>query len=296
MERYVVGIGEALWDMLPAGRQLGGAPANFAFHAGQFLGMDQVMAVSALGQDALGEETEAAFKERHLPVYMPRVAFPTGTVQVCLDGKGIPSYDIREGVAWDNIPFDSTMEGIARNCRAVCFGSLAQRNAVSRASIREFISRTPPDCLRIFDINLRQHYYGREVVEASLQAADILKINDEELAVVSDMCGCPAGEMPRVCRSLLEGYGLEMVVLTCGTAGSYVITRSETSFLPTPRVQVVDTVGAGDSFTGALCAALLRGEPVSRAHALAVKVSAYVCTQPGAMPLLPEPGYWPGLT
>lgn len=287
MERYVVGIGEALWDMLPAGRQLGGAPANFAFHAGQLLGMEHVMALSALGQDALADETEAAFSVRHLPTYMPHVAFPTGTVQVSLDEKGIPAYNIREGVAWDNIPFDVRMEQLATQCQALCFGSLAQRSVVSRETIRRFVSATPHDCLRIFDINLRQHYFSRQVIEQSLRMANILKINDEELPVASGLLGYAEADAAQLCRRLLSDYGLRMVVLTCGTDGSYVFAGEETSFLPTPRVVVADTVGAGDSFTGAFCAALLQGKPVSEAHALAVRVSAYVCTQHGAMPILP---------
>ena len=157
----MVGLGEALWDMLPEGKQLGGAPANFAYHAGQFLGMENVIAVSALGGDELARETEDAFAARSLPSYMPRVPYPTGTVQVTLDDRGIPSYDIREGVAWDHIPFDPRIIQLASHCIAVCFGSLAQRNDLSRRTIQSFLSHTPKDCLRIFDINLRQHYYSR---------------------------------------------------------------------------------------------------------------------------------------
>lgn len=288
MKQYVVGIGEALWDILPAGRQLGGAPANFAYHAGQYIGMDGVVAVSALGLDGLGDETEAAFAKHNLTVHMPRVSFPTGTVQVTLDSAGVPSYKIREEVAWDYIPFDSKMKLLARNCRALCFGTLAQRNAVSRETIRRFVASTPHNCLRIFDINLRQNYFDRELIESSLRVADILKINDEELSVVARMFAYTEIEMPALCQRLLTQFSLQAVVLTCGTVGSYVFTPTEESFMPTPRVEVADTVGAGDSFTGAFCAALLMGKAVSEAHALAVKLSAYVCTQPGAMPDVPD--------
>ena len=158
-KRYVVGLGEVLWDVLPEGKKLGGAPANFAYHAGQFLGMDNTIAVSALGEDKLAEETIEALKEHGLNDLLPRVPYPTGTVQVQLDEQGIPTYDIKENVAWDNIPFDDDIAEIARNCRAVCFGSLAQRNVVSRETIQKFLDATPADCLKIFDINLRQQFY-----------------------------------------------------------------------------------------------------------------------------------------
>ena len=134
-KRYVVGLGEALWDVLPEGKKLGGAPANFAYHSGQFLGSDNTIAISALGEDKLAEETIEALKDHELNYFMPRVPYPTGTVQVQLDEQGIPTYDIKENVAWDNIPLTPEIEEIARNCRAVCFGSLAQRNVVSRENI-----------------------------------------------------------------------------------------------------------------------------------------------------------------
>ncbi len=288
MKRYVVGLGEALWDVLPSGKQLGGAPANFAYHAGQFLGMDNVMALSALGNDALANETEDAFAARGLNVHMPHVDFPTGTVQVTLDAQGVPTYEICEGVAWDNIPFDDQMQEVARQCRAVCFGSLAQRSLVSRHTIQRFLDLTPADCLRIFDINLRQHFYDRPTIEESLLRARVLKINDEELDIVTPMFGYVDNAVPEVCRRLIADFDLDMVVLTCGVKGSYVFTAQQNYFRETPKVEVADTVGAGDSFTGAFCAALLNGSPVDEAHRLAVEVSAYVCTQHGAMPQLPE--------
>ncbi len=182
-KRYVVGLGEVLWDVLPEGKKLGGAPANFAYHAGQFLGMDNTIAVSALGEDKLAEETIEALKEHGLNDLLPRVPYPTGTVQVQLDEQGIPTYDIKENVAWDNIPFDDDIAQIARNCRAVCFGSLAQRNVVSRETIQKFLDATPADCLKIFDINLRQQFYTQEILRESFQRCNILKINDEELVL-----------------------------------------------------------------------------------------------------------------
>lgn len=286
MKRLVVGLGEVLWDMLPEGRKIGGAPVNFAYHAGQF-GID-TMAVSAIGNDKLGEDTIAEMNGKHLNHIFPSVPYPTGSVQVKLDEKGVPAYDIKENVAWDNIPFTNEIESVARSCRAVCFGSLAQRNAVSRNTIRKFIESTPGGCIRIFDINLRQNFYTSNVIHDSLELCNILKINDEEIMLVSRMFNYDSSNIENVCRTIMEDFSLEMVILTCGTKGSYIFTKGGVSFMPTPKVNVADTVGAGDSFTGSFCAAILRGLPVAEAHKKAVEVSAYVCTQNGAMPEIPE--------
>ena len=287
-KRYVVGLGEVLWDVLPEGKKLGGAPANFAYHAGQLLGMDNTISISALGEDALAEETIESLKEHKLNYLLPRVKYPTGTVQVTLSEDGIPAYEIMENVAWDNIPYTPEMAEIARNCRAVCFGSLAQRYVTSWATIRQFLDDTPADCLKIFDINLRQQFYSKDVIEESFKRCNILKINDEELVVIKRMYGYDDLDMRGICEKILADYKLKMLVLTCGTNGSYVFAPGLTSFQETPKVTVADTVGAGDSFTGSFCAAILNGKPMEEAHKRAVQVSAYVCTQNGAMPNYPD--------
>ena len=288
MSQLVVGMGEALWDMLPEGRKLGGAPANFAYHVSQF-GLDSRV-VSAVGDDELGNEILANFAEKQLECQIEKVAYPTGTVLVTLDEKGVPCYEIKEGVAWDNIPYTPALENLAKQTRAVCFGSLAQRNAVSRETINRFIDEMPQDenVLKIFDINLRQHFYSKELIEASLKKSNVLKINDEEVVVVGEMFGFADIDFQDKCWILLAKYNLKMLILTCGTEGSYVFTPGEVSFLETPQVQVADTVGAGDSFTGAFVAAILNGKTVKDSHRLAVDVSAFVCTQNGAMPELSE--------
>ncbi len=286
-KRYVVGLGEALWDVLPEGKKLGGAPANFAYHAGQFLGKDNTIAISALGDDKLAEETIEALEEHQLNYLMPRVPYPTGTVQVTLAEGGIPIYDIKENVAWDNIPFTPEIEEIAASCRAVCYGSLAQRNVVSRENILRFLDTSPTDCMKIFDINLRQNFYSKEIIQQSLRRCNVLKINDDELVIIGRMFGYPGLDIENKCRLILGKYDLDMLVLTCGTNGSYVFERGQMSFQETPKVEVADTVGAGDSFTGSFCAAILNGMAVADAHKLAVKVSAFVCTKNGAMPTLP---------
>jgi fructokinase len=217
------------------------------------------------------------------------VKYPTGTVQVTLSGEGIPAYEIKENVAWDNIPYTPEIAEIAKNCRAVCFGSLAQRSVTSWATIRQFLDDTPADCLKIFDINLRQQFYTKDVIEESLKRCNILKINDEELVVLNRMYSYDGLDMRSSCEKILNDYHLKMLVLTCGTNGSYVFTDDGlTSFQDTPKVEVADTVGAGDSFTGSFCASVINGKPVQEAHKKAVEVSAFVCTQNGAMPTLPE--------
>lgn len=286
MKNLIIGLGEALWDILPEGKKLGGAPANFAYHAGQF-GLDTV-AISALGEDKLADETIEALEQNGLKYLMPRVPYATGTVQVTLTGEGIPTYEIKENVAWDNIPFNDEIKAAAKNCRAVCFGSLAQRNIVSRQTIQQFLDATPEDCIKICDINLRQQFFSKEILEESFKRCNILKINDEELVVVTRMFGYQELDDAKICEKMVKEYNLQMLVLTCGTNGSHVFTADgKHSFQPTPKVEVADTVGAGDSFTGSFCAAILNGKPVEEAHRIAVEVSAYVCTQNGAMPKYP---------
>ena len=284
----VVGMGEALWDMLPEGKKIGGAPANFAYHVSQF-GLDSRV-VSAVGEDELGTEILKNFREKKLNCMIETVPYPTGTVQVELDANGVPCYDIREGVAWDNIPFTPALEGLARQTRAVCFGSLAQRSVVSRETINRFLDAMPggEDRYKIFDINLRQGFYTKEILCNSMRKCNILKINDEELVTVSRMFGYPGIDLQDKCWILLAKYNLRMLILTCGVNGSYVFTPGEISFVETPKVEVADTVGAGDSFTAAFVASVLKGLPVAEAHRIAVETSAFVCTRHGAMPALPD--------
>lgn len=288
MKQSVIGIGEALFDVLPEGKKLGGAPANFAYHVSQF-GIESC-AVSAMGNDKLGKELIGELNEHQLNYQIETVDYPTGTVQVSLDANGIPAYEIKEGVAWDNIPFTPALEEKAKNCTAVCFGSLAQRSEVSRNTIHRFLDTMPDEegRYKVFDINLRQGFFTKEIITESIRRCNILKINDEELITISRLFGYPGIDLQNKCWLLLGKYNLKMLILTCGVNGSYVFTPGEVSFIETPKVEVADTVGAGDSFTGAFVASILRGKSVREAHELAVKVSAYVCTQNGAMPVLPE--------
>ena len=281
-------MGEALWDVLPEGKKIGGAPANFAYHVSQF-GLESRV-VSAIGDDALGNEILANFAGKNLKGVIEKVPYPTGTVQVELDANGIPQYDIKENVAWDNIPFTTELEELARHTKAICFGSLAQRNVVSRETIRKFVNAMPAgdDSYRIFDINLRQGFYTSDTICQSMRSCNILKINDEELVTVSRLFGYPGIDLENKCWILLAKYNLKMLILTCGVNGSYVFVPGEVSFVETPVVKVADTVGAGDSFTATFISSILKGKSIKEAHRLAVEVSAYVCTQHGAMPVLPD--------
>ena len=287
MKGIVIGMGEALWDVLPEGKKIGGAPANFAYHVSQF-GLPSCV-VSAVGDDALGKEIIENFTSKGLTHQIDTVPYPTGTVQVEIDQAGIPQYEIKENVAWDNIPYTAMLEQLAEKTKAVCFGSLAQRNIVSRNTINRFLDAIPAENnpLIVFDVNLRQGFYNKDILCNSMKRCNILKINDEELGTVSRMFGYPGIDLQDKCWILLGKYNLQMLILTCGINGSYVFTPGNVSFQPTPKVEVADTVGAGDSFTAAFISNILKGRPVAEAHQCAVRTSAYVCTKKGAMPILP---------
>ncbi len=288
MEKYIVGIGEALWDVLPEGRKIGGAPANFAYHVSQFGFKSKV--VSAVGDDKLGAELLEQFDQIGLNYQIANVPYATGTVGVELDPNGVPMYEIKEGVAWDNIPFTDELKELAQNTSVVCFGSLAQRSVVTRETIHQFLDNMPSEenTYKVFDINLRQGFYTKEIITNSMERCNILKINDEELVTISRMFGYPGIDLQDKCWILLAKYNLKMLILTCGINGSYVFTPGSFSFVATPKVNVADTVGAGDSFTATFISSILRGECVRDAHQRAVRVSAYVCTQNGAMPVISE--------
>ena len=281
-------MGEALWDVLPEGKKIGGAPANFAYHVSQF-GLTSCV-VSAVGPDALGKEIQENLTSKGLNHLIAEVPYPTGTVQVEIDQAGVPQYEIKENVAWDNIPYTSQLESLAKRTQAVCFGSLAQRNVVSRETINRFLDAMPQteDSLVVFDVNLRQGFYNKEILCNSMRRCNILKINDEELVTVSRMFDYPGIDLQDKCWILLGKYNLKMLILTCGINGSYVFTPGNVSFQPTPKVDVADTVGAGDSFTAAFIASILKGKSVAEAHSIAVRTSAFVCTKDGAMPVLPS--------
>ena len=287
MDNYIVGIGEVLWDHFEDKDNyvLGGAPFNFAYHVNQF-GLNSLV-ISAIGNDKLGQKLEADVKEKNVPYMLEHLNLPTGVVNIKeVDGK--PRYDILTERAWDCIPNTEQLKEIAANTKAACFGSLAQRSETSRNSIFAFLDAMPSDALRIFDINLRQKWYTEEVIKTSLQKANVLKINDDELLIIQRMFGYIDITQENTCRLIMRDYQLDMLILTCGDKGSYIFTKDEMSYLSTNDIKVVDTVGAGDSFTASFIASMLKGKTIHEAHRIAVNVSAFVCTQKGATPIIPS--------
>jgi len=283
----VVGLGEILWDMLPTGRQLGGAPANFAYHA-QALGGRGVV-VSCIGNDGLGEEILSRLKALALDCEYIGVDenHPTGTVTVELDEQGKPNYTIHENVAWDYIACNSALLELAARTDAVCFGSLCQRSQLSRSTIRDFLQATRPDALRIFDINLRQSYFNREIIHTMLELSNVLKLNDEELSVVADLLGLTGAETDVLSR-LTDIYELRLIALTRGANGSRLFTGTGDSNHQGFPAEVADTVGAGDSFTAAMALGLLLGQSLDRINEYSNRVAGFVCSQSGATPELPD--------
>jgi len=282
----VVGIGEVLWDMLPEKTLPGGAPANVVFHCSQ-LGANSYL-VSKLGYDDLGDEmeellTNLGFKPDFLNV---RADKPTGTVSVWLDAGKNPQYKIQKNVAWDHIRWSPPLEDLARKVDAVCFGSLAQRGPVSRETIGRFLDCTSPSCLRVLDINLRKPYPDSAVLLASLEKANVLKLNTEELDYLSNLFALKSNTQNRL-MLMIEMFNLSCIALTRGAQGSILVTGDETVECPGLKTDVQDTVGAGDAFTAAMTIGLLRKMPLHEINLIAGQIARCVCAQAGAMVSLP---------
>lgn len=281
-KKIVTGIGELLWDFLPEGKRLGGAPCNFAYHASLF-GCESYV-VSAVGIDKEGKElTEVVSNLDMESKYIQEKSYKTGYVSVKLNEKGHPDYLIHENVAWDYVEWNDTLFDLAKKTDAVCFGSLAQRNKQTRTTIIKFLETVSDKCLKVFDINLRQHYYNAEIIHDSLMRADILKLNEDELPVVAGFYDI-SGNYEEQLKVLLEKFRLKYIAYTMGSNGSLLISKHEMSFMKAPEVLVVDTVGAGDSFTAILVAGLLNNVPLKKIHKKATEISAYVCQCAGATP------------
>jgi fructokinase len=282
----ICGIGEVLWDAFPEGEKFGGAPANFTCHS-HSLGAETYV-VSCIGQDDRGR-TAREFLDNHgvnTSCLIDSETCETGVVIVTLDDDGKPDYEIKEGVAWDNIPLTDEMIALAPQLDAVCFGSLSQRNELSRDTITRFLAATSPDCLRVFDINIRQHFYNNEIIVNSLQAASVLKLNDEELPIVAKLIGAE-GPDEEIAMAIISKFELELVALTMGEKGALMLTPSESNFAAPEATNVINTVGAGDAFTASMIMGYLAGKPLDEINQTANTLAAYVCTQHGAVPSLP---------
>jgi len=283
----LVGLGEILWDVLPDGKQLGGAPANFAYHA-QALGGHGVV-VSCIGDDNLGKEIMSRLEKLGLDCSYIAVDkdHPTGTVGVELDEKGVPNFTIHENVAWDFIPSNPDLLDLAAEVDAVFFGSLCQRCEGSRNTVRSFLQATKPECIRVFDINIRQSYYSKDIVHDMLELSDVLKLNDDELPVVAGLLGITGSETD-ILSQLTERYALRLIALTRGPNGSRLYAQGEDSNHQGFPAQIADTVGAGDSFTAAMTLGLLNGKDLDTINEYANHVASFVCSQSGATPKLPD--------
>ena len=281
----VVGLGELLWDILPSGKKLGGAPANFAFHANSLGAIGLI--VSSVGSDNLGDEIVTTLRELQLETkFIQRdEKHSTGTVKVNLDIAGIPTYRINTDVAWDNISFTDSIGELSLKCDAICFGSLAQRSVISQQTIQSFLKHASSNCLKIFDVNLRQEFFTREIIKQSIESSDCLKLNKNELPIIAEMLSI-VGNENEIIHYLIKEYKLKIVALTKGEKGSLLVTQKESSELVPDTIEIVDTVGAGDAFTAGMTVGILNGLPLIEIHKLANRIASYVCTQSGATPRL----------
>ena len=284
-----IGLGELLWDLFPEGKQLGGAPANFAYMT-RLLG-DEGLVASRVGADALGRAAGRRLERLGLRASHIQVdpTYPTGTVKVAVDPTGQPTFEIAETVAWDFFEWTPEWRSLAERADAVCFGTLAQRCPRSRATIRAFLNALRPEATRVLDVNLRQSFYNAETLTESAKLAAIMKVNSDELPVVAKLLGIPFiyDEM-RAAHWLRDIFGLKLVCITRGPKGSLVVSESETSEHPGFRVHVADTVGAGDAFTAALVYHYLRGASVSTLNEAANRMGAWVASETGATPARDE--------
>ena len=283
-QQTVVGLGEMLWDLLPTGKALGGAPANFAYHA-MSLG-DRGVPVSRIGDDELSSELENVLQDWHISVEALQIdpVHPTGTVDVEIDSLGQPCYLIVEDVAWDNIEWTDALDRLATGCDAVCFGSLAQRRMPSRRTIQRFLAAVPDQTVRIFDVNIRQHYCSRAILESSLALADVVKLNQAELGKVARVLGIGETATHETAYAMLQAYALDLVCVTLADQGSWLVTAEAIDVHPGGAVDVADAVGAGDAFTAALCHHYLKGSDLPTINRAANELGAWVASQFGATP------------
>lgn len=282
----VLSLGELLWDMLPSGKRAGGAPVNFIYHAAMN-GADGY-AISSVGQDELGDELAEETEKAGIKSIIQRNAWPTGTVDVSLK-NGIPEYTIVKNVAWDHILYTRELIELVESADAVCFGTLGLRSPESHDTIIELLKHTKPGAMKFFDINIRSDHYSKELIEELLGNATVFKLNDAELLLLRDMFGIRAANDDEACRWFINQFDLDYVILTAGSTFSTIMAKTgEISTVLTPRVEVADTVGAGDSFSGSFTAQILQKASLAEAHKVAVNTAAYVCTQDGAWPQYPE--------
>ncbi len=283
----IVALGEILWDLFPSGPRFGGAPANFGYHAASLGG--EVAIVSGVGDDELGHSALRNLKQSGIETGFVQIdrEHPTGTVGVDVDTHGHASYSFNDDEAWDHIAWSDDLQQLASRADVACFGTLAQRSPTSRETLRRFIEATAPTTLRLLDLNLRAPFHDDDVIEHSLRLANVLKINDDELAMLATRYADGDDEAVQA-KQIADRFGLDVVAVTRGSRGGLIVRGDEVSRVPSMPVDVQDTVGAGDSFTAALAMGLLRNIPLDTINRAACRIAEYVCTQAGATPPLPR--------
>lgn len=284
MKKKVVGLGEVLWDLLPGGACLGGAPANFAYIT-TLMG-DQGIVASRVGEDSRGIDALRRLEDLGLDIDHVQTdpEQPTGVVNVKVDGRGLAEYEIAHPVAWDFLEWNSDWQQLAVEADAVCFGSLAQRSERSGATIRQFLTATREHTVKIFDVNLRQSYYSPEIVSESMRLADVVKLNDQELPTLMSLMKIPHKDEKTSAKRLIRDFAVKVVCITRGSNGSLLVQGEEISEHPGFRVRVADTVGSGDAFTAGMVHEYLHGAPLDLMNEVANLVGAWVASEVGAMP------------
>lgn len=290
----ILGIGELLWDILPEGPRLGGAPGNFSVMAGR-LG-NHAAILSRIGRDDLGRSAIKLLDP--MPVDSSHIqidpAHETGRVMVTLR-SGQPEYTIQQPAAWDSLELSDEWLQLAERADAICFGSLAQRSIESRQTIQTLAAQTSSACVRIYDVNLRPPFFSSEIVQESLELATVVKMNDSEVPQVLAILGLPLNDEAPASRLrvgaerlLAEFPTLRMVAITCGGHGSLLVTNDEWHQHPGVPVQMADTIGAGDAFTAAMTHYMLRGADLATLNEAGNRWGSWVASQSGAMPELTE--------
>lgn len=284
---HCAGLGEVLFDIFPYTITMGGAPANFAYYCSQ-MGFASLI-VSAVGHDERGEEVRQQLALKYMPALLPSVDYQTGAVHITLDRNGVASYSFLNDTAYDHIPITEYLLEVARMTNVACFGTLAQRSEETRKAIETFLKRMPQEHrIRMFDVNLRANFYSDEMIDSSLKLCEVLKCNADELPVLAKAAGIRIVDPHRYYAFLQKEYGINCMIYTEGAVQSFIFLNNDVSVRPTNKIDVVDTVGAGDSFGAACLCALLSGMSLAEAHAFASDVAAFVCLREGAMPEFPD--------
>ncbi len=285
----IISLGETLWDVFPDGPRLGGAPLNFSCCVAELAQANtQVFLVSAVGDDELGQRAVDAVHTHGVDTsHVQTDQRPTGQVLIELDAAGVASYRFADNAAWDHLLWNADLQRLAADCDAVCFGTLGQRSECSRNSIQRFVAETSVESLRILDVNLRAPFFDDEVIRQSLALANVLKLNDEELPILANLCGATGNDI-QIMQQVADQFQLRCVALTRGAKGSVLVTDDAVSELPGAKVDLVDTVGAGDAFTAAMSLGLLAGRQIDEVNRRAIATASYVCSQPGATMIFPD--------